>query len=230
MPASQSSNIVESLVSSYFELPVRVDWQKASGLPFPDEFHEARLTFSGLATAWMDLKQVIWRAQRVRFIPGMPARVEVTEPRVEVVVGQTELDRWLAPFDLPYRLELGDDALMIHTEIAGFPVAELEARLEVVGGWFVLKPRRASVLGLPNYVASLFRTYLPLPPLADDTRLAAVDHEPGVLRLTFRLEDFTERVTPGLLARLQKRLLPTLEMPFARASGRRRGPGRSPAG
>jgi hypothetical protein len=40
-------------------------------------------------------------------------------------------------------------------------VAELEARLEVVSGWFVLQPKRASILGVPNYVASLFRTYLP---------------------------------------------------------------------
>jgi hypothetical protein len=218
MTRPAGSNVIDQLVSSYFELPVRIHWKKATGLPFPDRFEEARLEFAGIATAWMDLKQVIWRAHHVRFVPGMPAKVQVTEPRVEIAVGKAELGRWLKRFQLPYRLELTEDAIVIHTELAGFPVAELEARLEVVGGWFVLQPRRATILGMPNYVASLFRTYLPLPPLAGNTQLEAIRHEPELLRLTFALEDFEEQVTPGLLARLQKRLLPTLELPFAGVS------------
>jgi hypothetical protein len=216
---------MDQLISSYFELPVRVDWSRATGVPFPDEFHDASLTLSGIATVWLDLKQVVWQAEHVRFVPGMPARVEVTRPRVAIAVGKAELDRWLKRFELPYRLELTRDGLIVHTEIAGFPVAELEARLEVISGWFVLQPKRASILGVPNYVASLFRTYLPLPPLAGNTRLEAIRHEPDLLRLTFGLEDFDEQITPGLLARLQKRLLPTLEMPFSSAWSQRRGSG-----
>ena len=214
MNAPSRSRVVDQLVSSYFELPVRIDWKKATGMPFPDQFEDAKLEFSGFATAWLDLKQVVWRAHHVRFATGMPATVRVSQPRVEIAVGKAELTRWLKRFELPYRLELAEDAIVIHTELAGFPVAELEARLEVVNGWFVLQPRRASVLGMPNYMASLFRTYLPLPPLAGNTRLDAIHHEPELLRLTFTLEDFEEQVTPGLLARLQKRLLPTLAMPF----------------
>lgn len=221
MSQGASSNVIDQLVSSYFELPVRVRWQKASGMPFPERFEHPHLEFSGLATAWMDLRQVIWRADAVRFIPGMPAVVQVTAPRVEIAAGKDDLTRWLKRFDLPYRIELTDNAIVVHTEFAGFPVAELEARLEVVGGWFVLQPKRASIMGVPNYVAALFRTYLPLPPLAGDTRLEAIRHEPEVLRLTFALEDFEERVTPGLLPRLQKRLLPTLELPFQRHGGPR---------
>jgi hypothetical protein len=214
MSAGSSSAVVDRLVSSYFELPVRIHWRKATGAPFPDHFEEARLELSGLATAWVELKQVVWLAASVRFVPGLPATVEVKGPRVQIAVGKLELDRWLKRFDLPYRLELAKDALIVHTEIAGFPLAELEARLEVVNGWFVLQPKRASVLGVPNYVATLFRTYLPLPPLSGNIQLDAIAHEPDVLRLTFTLEDFEEQVTPGLLGRLQKRLIPTLELPF----------------
>jgi len=214
-----TSNVIDQLVSSYFELPVRIDWRHASGIPFPDSFDNASLTYSGLATAWMDLKQVVWRAKHVRFVPGMPATVRVTGPQVEIAVGKDELARWLKRFELPYRIELAQDAIIVHTELAGLPVAELEARLEVVNGWFVLQPKRASVLGVPNYIAALFRTYLPLPPLADDTRLESIRHEPDVLRLTFALQDFDEQVTPGLLPRLQQRLLPTLEMPFGNLTG-----------
>jgi hypothetical protein len=70
---------------------------------------------------------------------------------------------------------------------------------------------------VPNYVASLFRTYLPLPPLAGNTELESIQHQTNLLRLTFALEDFNEQITPGLLVRLQKRLLPTLAVPFSRA-------------
>jgi hypothetical protein len=211
MSARTASTIIDQLVGSYFEQPVRVYWEKSSGMPFPDRFEGARLEFAGLATSWLDLKQVVWHAGQVRFIPGFPARIEVSGPRVEIAVGQDAIDRWLKRFELPYRIELGLDALIIHTEIAGFPLARLEAKLAVVNGWFVLQPQRASILGVPNYVATLFRTYLPLPPLTGSTRLAEIGHEPGLLRLTFALEDFSEDVTPGLMARVQKRLMPTLD-------------------
>ncbi len=221
--ADADSKVIAELISSYFELPARVHWRRATGLPFPGQFEDAELEFSGVATAWLNLKQVTWRAAQVRFVPGIPARIQATAPTVEIAVGKDELDRWLARFELPYRLELTADALVIHTEIAGFPVAELEARLEVVNGWFVLQPKRASIFGVPNYVASLFRTYLPLPPLTGDTRLVSIRHEPEVLGLTFALQDFEESVVPGLLGRLQKRLLPTLELPFPAPGGRTTG-------
>lgn len=214
MSASRSP-VIDQLVSSYFELPVSVAWQRATGMPFPDRFEEARLTFAGLATSWLDLKQVTWRAQRVRFVPGMPATVEVRGPRVEIAVGKAELARWLKRFELPFRVELTEEAIVIHTELAGVSVAEIEAHLEVVNGWFVLQPRRTTVLGVPNYLASLFRTYLPLPPLSGNIELDAIEHERELLRLVFRLEDFDEPVTPGLLSRLQQRLLPTLALPEA---------------
>jgi hypothetical protein len=211
MSHPSTSTMIDQLVSSYFEQPVSVYWDKASGLPFPDRFEGARLEFAGLATAWMDLKRVVWHAEHVRFVPGLPARIEVSGPRIEIAVGQDAIDRWLRRFELPYRIELGADALVIHTEIAGFPLAQLEARLGVVNGWFVLQPKRASILGVPNYVAALFRTYLPLPPLTGSTRIVAISHEPGLLRLTFALDDFAEDVVPGMLARVQKRLTPTLD-------------------
>lgn len=218
--ADAATNLIETLVSSYFELPVRVDWKRASGLPLPDQFDEARMELAGIATAWMNLERVSWLARRVRFLPDVPARIRVTEPRVEIAVGKRELTQWLKRFELPYRLEMTRDAIVIHTELAGLPVAEVEARLAVVNGAFVLQPMRASLLGVPNYLAPLFRVYLPLPPLSDNTRLEGIEHGPDQLRLTFALEDFEERVTPGLLARLQRRLMPVFETPFANMLGR----------
>ena len=77
-----------------------------------------------------------------------------------------------------------------------------------LGGWFALQPRRASLLGVPNYVAWLFRAYLPLPPLAEGARLGEIGHEEGRIRLRFEVDSFEEELTPGLLGRLRGRILP----------------------
>lgn len=209
-----TETLIDQLVSSWLERPVRVTWSHASGLPLPDLYEDPAIAFSGLATAWLDLDTVIWRAGRVAFTPGLPAALAVTAPVLAVTVAQAAVDRWLGRFDLPFRLELGADALIVHTEVAGLPLARLEARIGIVNGWFVLQPQRASFLGMPNYLATLFRTYLPLPPLADSARLAEIRHAPGQLTLAFALRDFTETVTPGLFLRLQRRLTPTVEGPF----------------
>lgn len=211
MSAPNRSDLIDQLVGSYLKLPVAVRWERASGLPFPDTFETARLEFQGIATAWLNLEQIVWAADEVKFEPGFPARIRLSGPSIEIAVGQAELDRWMARFQLPYRLELGAEGLIVHTRIAGFPLAEFETRLEVVDGWFVLQPKRATILGVPSYVASIFRSYLPLPPLSKDTRLSAIGHEAGLIRLCFALEDFEEEVTPGILTRLRKRFFPMLD-------------------
>ncbi|MCZ6710106.1 MAG: hypothetical protein O7B25_07075, partial [Gammaproteobacteria bacterium] len=202
------SDVIDQLVSSYLKLPVQILWSEARGLPFPNVFVNARLEFAGVATSWLHLEQVIWHADELRFVPGLPAKIFLQGPSIEMVVGQDEVDRWRERFSLPYRLELADSALIVHTELAGFPLAEFETGLEIVDGWFVLEPKRATVLGVPSYVSSLFRTYLPVPPLSKEMRLVGIEHETGLLRIRFGIDDFDEEITPGLLLRLQKRFLP----------------------
>ena len=211
MASTNRSDVIDKLISSYLTLPVQVHWKRATGLPLPDTFEGAQLEFAGFATALLPLEKIVWRASQVKLIPALPVRVALKDPSVEIVIGQAEVDRWQKRFRLPYRLELAKDGLIVHTEMAGFPVAEFETRLEVVGGWFVLQPQRASLFGLPGYVSSLFRTYLPLPPLSRETRLAGIEHEPGLLKLRFAMDDFEENITPGVLDRIRKRFFPVLD-------------------
>jgi hypothetical protein len=206
--ASSRSDVIDQLVGSYLKLPVQIDWTEARGLPFPDTFVNAKLQFAGIATAWMHLEQVVWRAGELRFVPGLPAKIYVQAPSIEMVVGQHEVDRWREQFSLPFRLELAETGIVVHTKLAGFPLGEFETGLDVVGGWFVLEPKRATVLGVPGYVSSLFRTYLPVPPLSKEIRLDSIEHESGLLRIRFAIDDFDEEVSPGLLVRLQKRFFP----------------------
>lgn len=209
--SDSSSELIDQLIGSYLTLPVSFLWREARGLPFPDQFINARLELQGLATAWVNLERIIWRAGEVKFVAGFPARIELTDPSIELVIGQAELDRWLSQFRLPYRLELADSGLVVHTELAGFPLASFETALEVVGGWFSLQPKSASIFGVPSYVPTLFKTYLPLPPLSAETKLSQVGHETGKLKLRFAIDDFTEEVTPGMLTRLRKRFFPVFD-------------------
>ncbi|TNF88251.1 MAG: hypothetical protein EP301_05310 [Gammaproteobacteria bacterium] len=198
-------------MSTYLKVPVMMYWKEASGLPFPDQFTNARAEFQGLATDWLDLERIACIAEKIKFVPGLPAQLKVEGPGLEITIGQAALDRWLKRFQLPYRLELGSDALVVHTEIAGFPVAEFETTVEIVGGWFVLKPKRTSFFGVPGYVSSIFQTYLPVPPLSSDTRLAGIRHAQGSLTLSFALSDFEEEITPGLLLRLRRKFFPMVD-------------------
>jgi hypothetical protein len=205
------SDLIDELLSTYLKVPVMLYWDEASGLPFPDQFSNARAEFQGIATDWLDLERIVCVAGKARFVHGLPAQLRVERPGLEISIGQKALDRWLKRFQLPYRLELGSDALVVHTEIAGFPIAEFETTVEIVGGWFVLKPKRTSIFGVPGYVSSLFQTYLPVPPLSRDTRLAGIEHAAGRLTLKFALSDFEEEITPGLLLRLRKKFFPMVD-------------------
>jgi len=205
------SDVIDELLSSYLKIPVVMYWDKSSGIPFPDRFEGARVEFQGIATQWLELQQITCAADQVRIVHGLPARLLVSNPGLEIVIGQQAIDRWMSRFQLPYRLELGEEALTVHTEIAGFPLAQFETSIDVVGGWFVLKPERASILGVPSYVSSIFRTYLPIPPLSSESQLTGVAHEAGSLRLQFSLDDFEEEISPGLLLRLRRRFFPVVD-------------------
>ncbi len=202
------SDRIDQLLTRYVKQPVKLSWSGSLTDALLGSFEGARLELAGVATAWLPLQRVVLEAERVKLTPGLPARLRVEVPRVELSVGQLDVDLWLSRFDLPFRLELAEKGLVVHTEIAGFPVGEFETSLDVVRGWFVLRPRRASFLGVPGYVSSLFRTYLPLPPLPEQTRLVAIGHEPEGINLTLEIDDIDEAVTPGLLDRLRRQILP----------------------
>jgi hypothetical protein len=202
------SDVVDQLFSTYLKQPVKASWEGSPSDLLRGSFAEARIELGGIATAWLPLEGVVLSARHIDFQAGMPARIRVEEPRLTAIVGQRDVDRWLSGTQLPFELKLMERGIVARAEVAGLNVAEIEVQLEVLGGWFILQPRRASLLGIPNYVAWLFRTYLPLPPLAKGARFEEIGHEPGRLRLAFEVDGFEEDLTPGLLGRLQERVLP----------------------
>ncbi|MDA1077320.1 MAG: hypothetical protein O3A63_21620, partial [Proteobacteria bacterium] len=199
---------VDQFVSAYFTIPVTMTWQETRGLPIPDTYLGTRLNFAGLATSWLNLERMTLVADQLRFVPDMPIRMTVAGAQAEIVIGQTEITRWLERFQLPFKLELAEDGILVRNEFSGMPLAEFKTALEVVDGWFMLKPKTASFMGMPGWMPEFFRTYLPLPPLANEARIKAIEHAQGKLTLIMNLPDFEEPVTPGLLGRLQRRIFP----------------------
>jgi len=115
MARKPGSSVIDQLVSSYFELPVRIDWGRASGMPFPDRFEDAELEFSGLATAWLDLSEVVWRADEVHFMSTVHTKSIDGGATFTTVAGGDGHDMWIDPM-LPDRMiDANDQGVRIST-------------------------------------------------------------------------------------------------------------------
>jgi hypothetical protein len=202
------SDAIDQWLSSYLEMPVKLSFDGSVGDALRGTFEGVALEIAGVATAWLPLERIELHAERATLTPGLPARLAVEGPFVSITVGQRDLDRWQSGSQLPFRLTLAEKGLAVSAGVAGMVLTDFEAQLEVAGGWFVLRPRRARVLGISNQLASWFRAYLPLPPISPEARLSGIDHAAGRITLHFSINDFEEEISPGMLERLRKRLLP----------------------
>lgn len=211
------SDAIDELISTYLAMPARVSWKGALGDSVRGTFVGGRLELAGVAVLALPCQRLVLESERFQFTPGLPARIQAVGPRIEMTIEQAQIDRWLARAKAPFRLALHDVGVELSVDVAGFAVTRAMAELRIDRGWFVLRPRRASFLGLDNRLASLFRAYFPMPRLAPETRLSGIRHEQGALVLEFRLDDFEEELRPGLAQRLQQRFLP---LPPLRFNGR----------
>lgn len=203
-----NSELIDQMLRTYLEVPVRFSWKGEPADLVRGVFEDIRLDFGGIATRWMNLQHVTVHAARIKFIVGAPLAFEVERPRVELTIGQRDIDPWINRSELPFQLTLGEAGLIVNTRLARFEISEIETRLRVTHGWFALEPQRASVLGVSGQVPSFLRGYLPLPRLSSETRIVAIDHASGTLGMTLEIDDFKESVTPGLVKRMTSRVVP----------------------
>ncbi len=202
------SDAIDELLSNYFKMPAKVSWEGALADSVRGVFEGPRLELAGLAILALPFDRIVFRADRFQFTPGIPARIEAVLPRIEVSIDQRQIDRWLHRAHAPFKLRLVEGAIEFLMDVGGFPITRTETELRVQRGWFVFRPKRAEFLGVRTRLVSLFRTYLPLPRLAAQTRLTGIKHFEGALQLELSFDDFADVITPGLIERLQKRFLP----------------------
>lgn len=210
------SDAIDDLLSRYFELPAKVSWNGAIGDSVRGIFEGGRLELSGVAVFALPFDRLIFEADRFQFTPGIPARISAMGSRIEVSIDQKQIDRWLARARAPISLRLIEGAVELEMKVGDRPIGRTQTELRVENGWFILRPKHAEFLGWQNRLAWLFRTYIPLPRLAPQTRLVGIRHVEGAIRLQLGLADFEEEITPGLVDRIRDRFLP-----FARAMSAR---------
>jgi hypothetical protein len=214
------SDAIDQILSNYLKQPAKVTWKGAVGDSVRGVFRETRLELAGVSLAALPFDRLVLESDLFEFTPGLPARIQVRGPRIEFSIDQRQLDLWLSRARAPFALSLRSNAIEFQMALAGFPIGRTLTTLEIVRGWIALKPIHAEVLGLRSRFTSLFRSYLPLPRLAPQTRISAIRHVEGALRLELTLDDFEDEITPGLVERLQSRFLPA--SPFGRRSAARR--------
>lgn len=209
------SDAIDQLLSTYLEVPARVSWKGALADSARGIFEGGRLELAGVAVLALPFDRLVLEAERFQFIPGIPARFTANNARITVSIDQRQVDRWLRRLRVPFELRLVEDAIEFRMDVAGFALSRARTELAIADRWFVLRPKSAELLGFQNRLATLFRTSLPLPRLAPQTRLTGVEHALGSLRLEMTLDDFEEEITPGLVDRMKERFLP-----FARPRSR----------
>jgi hypothetical protein len=202
------SDAIDQLISSYLKQPAKVSWNGAIGDSVRGLFDGGRVELAGVALLALPFDRLVFESDRFAFTPGIPATIQVLRPRVEISIDQRQLDRWLRRARAPFSLSLQEDAIEFQMEVAGFPITRTRTTVDIVDGWASLKPLHAEVFGLRSRLATLFRASLPIPRLAANTRITAVRHAQGAIRVELTLDDFEDRITPGLLDRLQSRFLP----------------------
>jgi hypothetical protein len=202
------SDAIDQLLSAYLKQPAKVSWSGALGDSVRGIFEGARLELAGVSVMALPFDRLVLESDRFQITPGIPATIEVVRPRVEVSIDQRQLDLWLRRARAPFALGLADDGIEFRMDLRGFEISRVLTSLEITRGWVVLKPQRAEFLGLTNRLASLFNTYLPIPRLAPQTRVTAIRHAEGAIRVELTLDDFEDDITPGLVDRMWSRFVP----------------------
>ena len=113
------SDAIDLLLSNFLEMPARVTWEGALADSIRGIFEGARLELSGVAILALPFDRMVLRARRFQFTPGLPARIRVEEPRIEVSIDQRQLDRWLRRARAPFALRLSETALEVQIDVAG---------------------------------------------------------------------------------------------------------------
>jgi hypothetical protein len=163
-----------------------------------------------LEMAGLEVERIVVRAENVRIQPGFPPRLRTGQVGFKATVGQAAIDRWTQRTHLPVRMHLTEEGIIVKTTVRGFSISEVATEVAVSGHFLTLRPRRASIVGLPTPVVGMFRGFLPLPPLPRGARLSKVDHEAEKVTAWFALDDIDQPLTPAIARRLRPSLLPRL--------------------
>ena len=125
------SDAIDQLLSTYLELPARVSWNGALADSARGIFEGGRLELAGVAMLALPFERLVLEAERFQFIPGIPARISATDPRILVSIDQHQVDQWLDQARAPFQLRLTGTALEFRMDFAGIQLSRVEMELQV---------------------------------------------------------------------------------------------------
>jgi hypothetical protein len=202
--------LVDGTVSQLARRPVKVRTKVTPAGALRGRIDVIVFEVGGLRTTGLVIDRLVVRAEQVRIEPGLPPRLKAGPIGFKATVVQAAVDRWTKASHLPIRLLLTEEGIVAKTSVAGIQLTEIGVELDVVGPLIQLRPRRASMRGVPAPMLGVLRGYLPLPPLPLGARIRRVESGDGTLTTWFSVPDVDEPLSPDLALRLQRRLTPRL--------------------
>ncbi len=169
-----------------------------------------KLELPAYAVAGLIVDRFIVRAEHLRVAPGIPPTLLAGPVGLRAVVSQDNVDQWTRQLRLPVRLQLTEEGVVTTAGFGGIRMTEILTTPDISGGFLRLRPKRASLLGVPTPLVRFLRGYLPLPPLPRDAVLESVIPGDGEITLSFRIEEFRQSLTPDV----RKRLRQLLDLPL----------------
>src|SRR3954452_9863797 len=209
-PADLLIGLLDGTLSRVVRRPVKVRAKVSPVAALLGSVDVIVFELGDLELAGLEVERIVVHAENVRIQPGFPPRLRTGEIGFKTTVAQDAVDKWTHRTHLPVRLELTEEGIIVKTSVRGFSISEVATNIAVSGHFVTLRPRRASIVGVPAPVVGMFRGFLPLPPLPRGARLSRVEHEFGKLTAWFALDDIDQPLTPAIARRLRPSLLPRL--------------------
>jgi hypothetical protein len=209
-PADLLIGLLDGTLSRVARRPVKVRAKVSPVAAMLGSIDVVVFELGELEMAGLEVERIVVHVENVRIQPGFPPRLRTGEIGFKATVGQDAVDRWTKRTHLPVRMLLTDEGIIVKTGVRGFSIGEVATEVAVTGHFLTLRPKRASIVGLPAPVVGMLRGFLPLPPLPRGARLSQVDHEAEKVTAWFELDDIDQPLTPAIARRLRPSLLPRL--------------------
>ena len=209
-PADLLIGLLDGTLSRVARRPVKVRAKVSPVAAMLGSIDVVVFELGELEMAGLEVERIVVHVENVRIQPGFPPRLRTGEIGFKATVGQEAIDHWTKRTHLPVRMLLTEEGIIVKTGVRGFSIGEVATEVAVTGHFLTLRPKRASIVGLPTPVVGILRGFLPLPPLPRGARLSKVDHEAGKVTAWFALDDIDQPLTPAIARRLRPSLLPRL--------------------
>ena len=149
-PADLLIGLLDGTLSTVARRPVKVRAKVSPVAAMLGSIDVIVFELGELEMAGLEVERIVVRAENVRIQPGFPPRLRTGKIGFKATVAQEAIDRWAQRTHLPVRLLLTEEGIIVKTSVRGFSISEVATEVAVSGHFLTLRPKRASIVGLPR--------------------------------------------------------------------------------